>query len=129
MLGMDKLKIKRELDVTNGYKVHKKLGDELYGSINGILERNLFGKCDQYVLRKWGFSYKFLNVAEKGLKHDCFWINPKYKDWWDEERIKKQIKGENKYKRVRILEIWENKQWLRSIKTIRHFHIIYIPNL
>jgi hypothetical protein len=123
------LGVRRELDVTECYKLHKKLGNELYGSVLKMLEKNFFGKSDQYMLRKCGFSYTFLNVPYKGVKHDCFWINPKYDFEWDEKRIRLQIERDEKYKRSIILKIWENKLYLRSVRTIRHYHIIYIPNL
>lgn len=109
--------------------MHKKLGKELYGSTLKLLEKNIFGKFDQYVIRKCGFSYNFKKFGYKGIKHDCIWINPKYEGNWDEERIISQVKQEDKYSRTEILKIWQNKIWFRSVKTIKHYHIIYIPKL
>ncbi|RZD40949.1 MAG: hypothetical protein CXT73_05855 [Methanobacteriota archaeon] len=125
----DELGIMRELDVIDSYKIHKQLGNELYGSILKMLEKNFFGKSDQYTLRKCAFSYTFLNLPYKVIKHDCFWINPKYDINWDDKRIQLQITQDDKYKRSIILKIWENKLYLRSVKTIRHYHIISTPNL
>jgi len=128
-LGSDTLDIKRELDVIYGYRIHKKLGKELYGSTLKLLEKNIFGKSQQYAVRKCGFSYNFKKFGYKGIKHDCIWINPKYEDNWDAERIKLQVKQDDKYSRTEILKIWENKIWFRSVKSIKHYHIIYIPKL
>ena len=128
-LGSDTIDVYRELDVIYSYRMHKKLGKELYGSILKLLEKNIFGKFDQYVIRKCGFSYNFKKFGYKGIKHDCIWINPKYEGNWDEERIISQVKQEDKYSRTEILKIWQNKIWFRSVKTIKHYHIIYIPKL
>ena len=128
-LGSDTIDVYRELDVIYSYRMHKKLGEELYGSTLKLLEKNIFGKSDQYVIRKCGFSYNFKKFGYKGIKHDCIWINPKYEDNWDEERIISQVKQEDKYSRTEILKIWQNKIWFRSVKTIKHYHIIYIPKL
>ena len=128
-LGSDTIDVYRELYVIYSYRMHKKLGKELYGSILKLLEKNIFGKFDQYVIRKCGFSYNFKKFGYKGIKHDCIWINPKYEGNWDEERIISQVKQEDKYSRTEILKIWQNKIWFRSVKTIKHYHIIYIPKL
>lgn len=128
-LGSDTIDVYRELDVIYSYRMHKKLGKELYGSTLKLLEKNIFGKFDQYVIRKCGFSYNFKKFGYKGIKHDCIWINPKYEGNWDEERIISQVKQEDKYSRTEILKIWQNKIWFRSVKTIKHYHIIYIPKL
>ena len=128
-LGSDTIDVYRELYVIYSYRMHKKLGKELYGSTLKLLEKNIFGKSDQYVIRKCGFSYNFKKFGYKGIKHDCIWINPKYEGNWDEERIISQVKQEDKYSRTEILKIWQNKIWFRSVKTIKHYHIIYIPKL
>ena len=128
-LGSDTIDVYRELYVIYSYRMHKKLGKELYGSTLKLLEKNIFGKFDQYVIRKCGFSYNFKKFGYKGIKHDCIWINPKYEGNWDEERIISQVKQEDKYSRTEILKIWQNKVWFRSVKTIKHYHIIYIPKL
>jgi len=128
-LGSDTIDVNRELDVMYSYRMHKKLGKELYGSTLKLLEKNIFGKSDQYVIRKCGFSYNFKKFGYKGIKHDCIWINPKYEGNWDKERIISNVKQDDKYSRTEILKIWENKIWFRSVKTIKHYHIIYIPKL
>ena len=43
-LGTNNLDVKRELDIIYGYRLHKKLGKELYGSTLKLLEKNIFGK-------------------------------------------------------------------------------------
>ena len=120
------LEVEREPEVRACYEIHKRLGIELYGSSLKLLENNLFSLCDQYVIRKCRFSYNFVNIKDKGLKHDVIWINPKYEDNWGDERIKDQVRHSLKYKNRRILNIWENEVYLRSVRTIRHYHIISI---
>lgn len=118
--------ILRELDVGKSYDIHKILGDELYGSSEDLLERNLFSNMDQYVIRKCGFPYNFKNIEDKSLKHDLIWINPKYTKYWDRERILNQVRSSNKYRGREILKIWENYKYLRSVPKIKHYHIISI---
>ena len=67
-LGSDTIDVYRELDVIYSYRMHKKLGKELYGSTLKLLEKNIFGKSDQYVVRKCGFSYNFKKFGYKGNK-------------------------------------------------------------
>lgn len=118
--------ILRELDVGKSYDIHKILGDELYGSSEDLLERNLFSNMEQYVIRKCGFPYNFKNIEDKSLKHDLIWINPKYTKYWDRERILNQVRSSNKYRGREILKIWENYKYLRSVPKIKHYHIISI---
>tara|TARA_B110000444_G_scaffold248124_1_gene271631 strand:- start:1672 stop:2061 length:390 start_codon:yes stop_codon:yes gene_type:complete len=118
------LKVEREPEVRDCYEIHKRLGIELYGSSLKLLENNLFSLCDQYVIRKCRFSYKFVNIKEKGLRHDVMWINPKYKENWSDGRIRDQVNNSLKYKNRKILKIWENEVYLRSVRTIRHYHIL-----
>lgn len=116
----------RELDVKKGYDIHRKIGNELYGSSGDLLERNLFSNMEQYVIRKCGFPYVFKNIKDKSLKHDLIWINPKYNKYWSRDRIISQVKCSEKYKERDILKIWENVKYLRSVPKIRHYHIISI---
>ena len=120
------LEIEREPEVRNCYEIHKRLGVELYGSTLKLLENNLFSLCDQYVIRKCRFSYKFINIKDKGLRHDVIWINPKYEKNWSDKRIRDQVKQSLKYKNREILKIWENEVYLRSVRTIKHYHILSI---
>ena len=62
------LEIEREPEVRNCYEIHKRLGVELYGSTLKLLENNLFSLCDQYVIRKCRFSYKFINNPDRSIK-------------------------------------------------------------
>jgi len=118
--------ILRELDVGKSYDIHKMLGDELYGSSEDLLERNLFSNMEQYVIRKCGFPYNFKNIEDKSLKHDLIWINPKYTKYWDRERVLNQVRSSSKYRGREILNIWENYKYLRSVPKIKHYHIISI---
>ena len=120
------LEVEREPEVRKCYEIHKRLGVELYGSTLKLLEKNLFSLCDQYVIRQCRFSYRFINIKDKGLRHDVIWINPKYEENWTDERIKDQVKYSLKYKNREILKIWENEVYLRSVPTIRHYHILSI---
>lgn len=118
--------ILRELDVKKCYDIHRKLGDELYGSCEDLLEKNLFSNMEQYVIRRCGFSYNFKNIKDKSLKHDLIWINPKYMKYWDKERIISQVRSSNNYRDRKLLKVWENVKYLRSVPKIRHYHIISI---
>ena len=118
--------ILRELDVKKSYDIHRVLGDELYGSSEDLLERNLFSNMEQYVIRRCGFPYNFKNIKEKTLRHDLIWINPKHMKYWDDERIKSQVKNSENYRDRKILKVWENEKYLRSVPRIRHYHIISI---
>ena len=120
------LNIRRELDVRSCYDIHKRLGVELYGSTLKLLEKNLFSLCDQYVIRKCRFSYKFKDLNYNDLRHDVIWINPKYEDNWSDERIRDQVKNSILYRDRKIIKIWENVMYLRSVRTIRHYHILSI---
>lgn len=116
----------RDPEIKKSYDVHRELGEELYGSTGDLLGRNLFSKMEQYVIRKCGFTYLFRNLKDKSLKHDIIWVNPKYNEYWDEERIKGQVNNDLKYRGRDILKIWENVIMLRSVPKIRHYHIISI---
>ena len=120
------LEVEREPEVRNCYEVYKRLGVELYGSTLKLLYNNLFSLCDQYVIRKCIFSYRFINIKEKDLRHDVIWINPKYEENWTDKRIKDQVKHSLRYRNREILKIWENEVYLRSVPTIRHYHILSI---
>ena len=122
----NEMNIIREPDVSNCYDLHKRLGLELYGSTLKLLEKNLFSLCDQYVIRKCRFSYKFKDLNYKDLRHDVIWINPKYEENWSDKRIRDQVKKSKLYRNRELLNIWENVIYLRSVRKIRHYHILSI---
>jgi len=120
------IRITREPEIKNCYDIHRKLGNELYGSSKDLLKRNLFGGMEQYVIRRCGYSYSFINLKDKSLKHDVIWINPKYMENWGKYRIEDTIRRDMKYIDREIIKIWENEMYLRSVPSIKHYHILSI---
>ena len=81
-----------------------------------LLESYLFDKYEAYVIRRNQFPYCFLNA-----EHYLLWINPKYEKFYSETRIRSIICSHFKN---RLIKFWENPLELRSIRSIKHYHII-----
>ena len=92
------------------YQVHKKICSEFFGSVDEYLKVLLFDKYDVYNITKNVFPYKEYEI------HDILWINPKYDKLIDINLLNKIIPDKYDY-------VFLNESNIRSILTIRHYHL------
>lgn len=107
-----KLNISRDIDTYQIYKQHQIISKFL----NIKLEDYLFNKYDMYLIKKNNFPYNL-----KNSKHYILWINPIYEKFFNLNNIKKLI---NELFLDEIYIYWENCESEKSIKNIKHYHII-----
>jgi hypothetical protein len=107
-----KLNIARDIDTYQTYIEH--LNISKYFNVN--IEDYLFKKYEIYILKKNKFPYNIKNT-----KHYILWINPEYEYYFNKNNIEKLI---NEFFINQIYIYWENCDSLKSIKSIKHYHII-----
>ena len=106
------LKTYRDYDTYKSYELNKQISMEL----KTFLVRKLFSKYEPYVIRKNSFPYFWTNAT-----HYLMWINPKYNKFYSYTRIRSIILTTFSGK---VIKFWENPIECRSVRYIRHFHII-----
>ena len=94
------------------YDIHKNISKEL----NTDIYNKLFDKYDAFKVLLNRYPYPLINA-----KHYLIWFNPKY-NWIENEKMVKIIL--EKYFGSKEIKIWENADFLRTVKNIRHLHII-----
>lgn len=102
----------RNLDVEHAYDVYKLNRSYFDIEINSKLFTNTLPYC---ILRNQ-FPYYWKNA-----KHYVLWINPIFKNFYNQKRIIGIIK--NKFIN-KTIKYWENSISNRSILTVKHYHII-----
>ena len=107
-----KLNIARDIDTYQTYIEHLNISKYF----NVKIDDYLFKKYEIYKLKKNKFPYNI-----KNSKHYILWINPKYEYYFNKNNIKKLI---NELFLNQIFIYWENCESLKSIKSIKHYHII-----
>ena len=94
------------------YDIHKSILIDLKND----LFNKLFDKYDSYKLLLNRFPYPLKNG-----KHYILWFNPKY-NWIENEKLVNLLL--KKFFDKKEVKIWENADFLRTVKHIRHIHII-----
>ena len=94
------------------YDIHKNISNELKNNITN----KLFHKYDSYKVLENRFPYPLKNA-----KHFLIWFNPIYN--WIENKLMVDIILD-KYFQDKEIKYWENAEFLRTIKNIRHLHVI-----
>ena len=94
------------------YDLHKNISNDFGNDI----KYTLFDKYDSYIIKKNRFPYPLYDA-----EHYILWLNPRYDLINNKELIKHII---NKKFSQRKIKIWENAEYLRTVKHIRHIHII-----
>lgn len=98
------------------YNIHKKISKEF----NTDLKNNLFDNYDSYIIKKNRFPYPLYDAT-----HYILWFNPRYNLINYNDHIKHII---NKKFYNKEIKFWENAECLRTVKHIRHIHIIVKNN-
>ena len=102
----------RNLDVEYAYNIYR-LNRDYFGI---DIKDKLFSKSQPYNILLNQFPYYWKNSV-----HYIFWVNPKYENFYNYNRIVEIIINTFKNKTIKY---WENDIINRSIPSIRHIHII-----
>ena len=118
-MDFDKIEIKennpnfrRSFEEQFYYDIHKNINIELRND----LYNKLFYKYDPYIVLQNRFPYPLKNA-----KHFLIWFNPRY-NWIEDISLVNIIL--KKYFHDKEIKYWENADFLRTIKHIRHLHVI-----
>ena len=98
----------RTLDSYEKYKIYIINSNELRGTIEPLIFES---KWQGHLITKNRFPYS----TDK--EHWVLWIQPGYEKFYTEDRINLII--------GKCVKYWENPPNLKSIHTIKHYHIYY----
>ena len=105
----NKYRFVRTYEVAKDYEMRKKRASKYYEE---RLVSRLFGSGNPFIIERNLYPYK------GEFAHWLIWINPKY----TELDMKKIRSVARMCFRGPVYSIYENPEYLRSIKSIRHFH-------
>ena len=104
----------RKLQDEHEYQFHKELAKEMIGSIEKYAEVYYVDPFSPYIIHKNRYSYR----VKDGIRHYILWCSPKsYISCMTARKI-----AQTRFPGCNLI-VRQNKPSLRTIKTIKHYHI------
>lgn len=104
------MQLRRDLDSLECYAMHKQITREMFGDTEEYIHTKLFDTP----WRPYTFCTNHFGYITPH-KHMVFFINPKFKNFYDLQRVK-EIIGKHEV-------IWENVNERKSVFSIPHYQV------